>query len=252
MSETVTYNVPAIHCAHCGESIQEEVTEVEGVEEVDVDIDAKIVTIRGRELSDEKLRARSRMRGTRPRDDGEQPRSNVQLEIEGMTCASCAARVERKLNKLDGVEATGQLRDRAGDGPLRPGPRAVDELVGAVEAAGYGAQRSRRAPRPDQERARALRLRLVVAAALTRPLVLLAMVPPLQFDGWEWLALALATPVVLWGGWPFHRAALRTLRHGAATMDTLISIGTLAAWGWSVVALARVARGATRTSRSRR
>src|SRR5207249_1307432 len=88
-----------------------------------------------------------------------------------------------------------------------------------------------------EDATRQLRLRLIVAAVLTAPLTALAMIPPLQFDGWEWLALALATPVVLWSGWRFHRAAALNLRHGAATMDTLISIGTLAAWGWSLVAL---------------
>jgi P-type Cu+ transporter len=160
----------------------------------------------------------------------------VELVLEGMTCASCATRIERKLNKLEGVEAsvnyaTGQAAVRYERARV-----AVDDLINAVEAAGYHAKLAAEAD-DAQDHARALRLRLVVAAVLTAPLAALAMIPPLQFDGWEWLAFALATPVVLWAGWTFHRAAALNARHGAATMDTLISIGTLAAWAWSVVAL---------------
>jgi Cu+-exporting ATPase len=120
-----------------------------------------------------------------------------------------------------------------------PAVASPDDLLGAVEAAGYRAALPETAPAAAQadDPERALRLRLSVSALLTLPVLLLAMVPPLQFDGWQWLSLQLATPVVLWGGWPFHRAALVNLRHGAVTMDTLVSVGTLAAWGWSVVAL---------------
>ena len=114
----------------------------------------------------------------------------------------------------------------------------MDDLVGAVAGAGYGAHVAT-ADEPD-DASSPLRLRLVVAAALTAPLVAIAMIPPLQFDGWEWVALALATPVVFWSGLGFHQAALRSLRHRAATMDTLVSLGTLAAWAWSVVALLAV------------
>ena len=112
---------------------------------------------------------------------------------------------------------------------------SVADLLGAVESAGYHAVPAAEA-RVASSRADAIRRRLVVAAALTAPLVVLAMVMPLQFEGWE-AALALATPVVFWAGFDFHRAAALNARHGAATMDTLISIGTLAAWGWSVAAL---------------
>jgi Cu+-exporting ATPase len=164
----------------------------------------------------------------------------VRLELEGMTCASCAGRIERKLNKLEGVEATVNLASEEAAVAFDPARVGVEELIRAVEAAGYGASLPRAASDTTQtgsaERvAGSLLRRLVVAAGLSAPLVLLAMVPPLQFDGWEWLALALSTPVVLWSGWPFHRAAAANARHGAATMDTLISIGTLAAWGWSTV-----------------
>ncbi|MDX6536713.1 MAG: P-type Cu+ transporter, partial [Gaiellales bacterium] len=161
----------------------------------------------------------------------------VDLPIEGMTCAACASRVERKLNGLQGVEATvNYATERATvrfDGEhVSPG-----QLVAAVEAAGYRA----RLPSPDPP---AVPLRLVAAAVLSLPVLALAMIPSLQFDGWQWLSLALATPVVLWAGWPFHLTAWRGLRHGAATMDTLISLGTLAAWGWSVAALCFLGAGA--------
>ena len=162
-----------------------------------------------------------------------------------MTCASCATRIERKLNKLDGVQATRQLRHRAGDRRRStPESSTPEQLVEAVEAAGYTARLPRpaggaggRAGRGRDDPTRALRNRLIAAAVLTLPVLALAMIPALQFDSWQWLALQLATPVVFWAGWPFHRAAWQNLRHGAATMDTLISVGTLAAWGWSVVAL---------------
>jgi P-type Cu+ transporter len=168
----------------------------------------------------------------------------VTLALEGMTCASCAARIERKLNKLEGVEATVNYATEQATVRFDPASVAVDDLVRSVEAIGYGAALPRsaadvsQAEAPD-EAARWLRRRLIVAVALSAPLTLLSLVPPLQFGGWEWLAIALATPVVLWAGWPFHRAAVLNARHLTATMDTLISIGTLAAWGWSTtVALA--------------
>jgi P-type Cu+ transporter len=163
-------------------------------------------------------------------------RSRVQLALEGMSCASCATRIERKLNKLDGVEASVNLATERASVSYDPAQAAVDDLIRAVEAAGYRASVQPRETE-DETDARILRTRLIVSTTLTAPLVLLATVPPLQFTGWEWLAFALATPVVLWAGWTFHRAAASNARHLAATMDTLVSIGTLAAWGWSVVAL---------------
>ena len=167
----------------------------------------------------------------------------VTLDLRGMTCASCAARIERKLNKLDGVEASVNYATERAAVSFDATQVGLEDLVHAVEAAGYGAALPRAGGDATQaaETARAallLRRRLWVAAALTAPLVLLAMVEPLQFSGWEWLALALATPVVLWAGWPFHRAAAQSARHLSPTMDTLISIGTLAAWAWSAVVLA--------------
>jgi P-type Cu+ transporter len=158
--------------------------------------------------------------------------TSVRLELEGMTCAACAARIEKALNRLDGVEAT--VNFAAEQAAVRfDDDVELDDLLRAVEGAGYSASLTR----AEGERGARLGLRLVVAAALTLPVALLAMVRPLGFDGWEWVALALATPVWAWAGWPFHRAALRNLRHGGVTMDTLISLGTTAAYVWSLVAL---------------
>ena len=165
--------------------------------------------------------------------------TKVELALEGMTCAACANRIERKLNKLEGVDAAVNYATEHAAVRYDPSRLAVADLIGAVEAAGYHARLAAEAGEAE-DRAGALRTRLVVAAALTAPLVLLSMIPPLQFDGWGWLAFALATPVVFWAGYGFHRAALMNARHFAATMDTLISIGTLAAWTWSVVALVLV------------
>jgi Cu+-exporting ATPase len=175
------------------------------------------------------------------------PGERLELGLTGMTCAACANRIERKLNKLDGVEATVNYATEKASVSYDRALLGPDDLVGAVEAAGYGA----RLPEPprtadtgdrddapaEDEHVRDLRLRLTGAAVLSLPLLLLSMIPALQFEGWQWLALQLATPVVFWAGWPFHRAAWRNLRHGSTSMDTLISVGTLAAWGWSVVAL---------------
>jgi len=174
----------------------------------------------------------------------------LELGLTGMTCAACANRIERKLNKLDGVEATVNYATEKATVSFDGARVAPDDLVGAVEAAGYGARLPQTAEEPGAAPAedghlRDLRLRLVGAAVLSVPLLLISMIPALQFDHWQWLALQLATPVVLWAGWPFHRAAWQNLRHGAASMDTLISIGTLAAWGWSVVALFLLDAGQT-------
>jgi len=164
------------------------------------------------------------------------PGERVELALEGMTCAACATRIERKLNKLEGVEASVNYATEQAAVTYEADRVTLDDLIDAIERAGYHARTSAD-PDHAEGRARALRVRLAVATALTVPLTALAMLPPLQFAGWEWLAFALATPVVLWAGFAFHRAAALNARHLAATMDTLISIGTLAAWGWSAVAL---------------
>jgi P-type Cu+ transporter len=162
--------------------------------------------------------------------------SEITLELEGMTCASCAGRVERRLNDLAGVEASVNLATEKAAVRYDETTVAVDDLIRVVQAAGYEASLAPAESDPEDS----LRARLLAAIALTVPLAAIAMLPPLQFDGWEWLAFALATPIVFWAGWPFHRATLRNIRHGAVTMDTLISLGTLAAWTWSVAALLAV------------
>ncbi|WP_295790408.1 cation-translocating P-type ATPase [uncultured Microbacterium sp.] len=198
------------------------------------------------------------------------------LDIEGMTCASCVARVEKKLRRVDGVDAAVNLATETAR-VRYPAELDTASLVEAVRAAGYDARVRPRAadaqPQPveltvpggeldavtgrdttsgddarpasnahvhdaaDAPGTTPLRVRLWVSLALAVPVIVVGMVPALQFPGWQWMSLALATPVVLWGGWPFHRATLRNARHGAATMDTLITLGTFAAYLWSVWAL---------------
>ncbi|MEU0469072.1 heavy metal translocating P-type ATPase [Amycolatopsis sp. NPDC006131] len=169
-----------------------------------------------------------------------QAAQDVELAIGGMTCASCAMRIERKLNKLDGVTATVNYATEKAKVSF---PAGLDPatLVDQVEAAGYTATLPRPEPaEPDtaeEDPSRPLRQRLIGSLALSVPVVVLAMVPALQFTYWQWISLTLAAPVIVWGAWPFHRAAWANLRHGAATMDTLISMGTLAAFAWSLYAL---------------
>ncbi|MDP9427930.1 MAG: heavy metal translocating P-type ATPase [Actinomycetota bacterium] len=169
--------------------------------------------------------------------------TDVELLIGGMTCASCANRVEKKLNKLDGVTATVNYATEKARVSFGPGTTPED-LIATVEKTGYTA----RLPEPPAPEAvdetepaddpvRALRTRLLICTVLTVPVVAMAMVPALQFPNWQWLSLTLAAPVVVWGGLPFHRAAWTNLRHGAATMDTLVSLGTGAAFLWSLYAL---------------
>ncbi|WUW24008.1 heavy metal translocating P-type ATPase [Streptomyces sp. NBC_01463] len=193
--------------------------------------------------------------------------SEAEFTIGGMTCASCAARVEKKLNRMDGVTATVNYATEKARVAFGPGTGIAD-LIATVERTGYTAQPVERPapaspspaaevpptpgadlgtgpdPEPDAQPGPApdtaldsLRQRLIVSAVLSAPVVLLAMVPALQFDNWQWLSLTLAAPVVVWGGLPFHRATWTNLRHGAATMDTLVSVGTLSAFGWSLWAL---------------
>ncbi|MDA5144053.1 heavy metal translocating P-type ATPase [Streptomyces sp. AD681] len=182
--------------------------------------------------------------------------AEVELLIGGMTCASCAARVEKKLNRMDGVTATVNYATEKARVSY-PATTEVADLIATVVKTGYTAEEPAPPPEPSDESGSgdsgsgeggsgesgddpelsALRQRLVVSVLLAAPVVLLAMVPALQFDNWQWLSLTLAAPVVVWGGLPFHRAAWTGLRHGAATMDTLVSLGTLAAFGWSLWAL---------------
>jgi Cu+-exporting ATPase len=168
----------------------------------------------------------------------------IELAIGGMTCASCAARIEKRLNKLDGVTATVNYATEHARVQFGEGTNPED-LVKQVEAAGYTAM----LPAPpktatigdaqaaEDDPTGPLRQRLITAVVLAVPVVAMAMIPALQFNNWQWLSLTLAAPVVTYAGWPFHKAAWANLRHGAATMDTLISVGTLAAFGWSLWAL---------------
>ena len=179
---------------------------------------------------------------------------SVELVIGGMTCASCAARIEKKLNKLDGVSATVNYATEKAKVTYAQSVSPRD-LVATIEATGYTAalpapkvrnatvagsagttQDDAERDEKDDEVSR-LRQRLLISAALSLPVLLMSMVPELQFDNWQWLALTLASPVVVWGAFPFHRAAFTNARHGAATMDTLISVGVSAAWIWSLWAL---------------
>jgi P-type Cu+ transporter len=182
------------------------------------------------------------------------PSGHLELPITGMTCASCASRIEKKLNRLDGVTASVNFATEKATVDFDPAEVEPDELVTTVENLGYGARIPEPAPPPGpedgtgpghagggqlrgEEPLDAARHRFAVSAVLGLPVVVLSMVPALQFDNWQWLALTLSSPVVVWGGWPFHVATWRNLRHGATTMDTLISIGTVAALAWSYYAL---------------
>ena len=173
----------------------------------------------------------------------------VELAIGGMTCASCAARVEKRLNKLDGVVATVNYATEKAKVSFAAGAVTPDQLVATVEQAGYTAKVGELA-KPlatgtgnDQTAAAtddsvsAMRQRLIISAALSIPVIVMAMVPAAQFTNWQWLSLTLAAPVVVWGAWPFHKAAWTNARHRTTTMDTLISMGTLAALAWSLYAL---------------
>ena len=159
------------------------------------------------------------------------------LEIGGMTCASCAARIEKRLNRMDGVSASVNYATEKAHIEVSPGI-AADDLISEVVRSGYTAALPRAVESDAQDPAyRMLRRRLFVAVALAVPVILLAMIEPLQFPGWQWASLALATPVVLWAAWPFHRAAVINARHRTVTMDTLISVGVTAAYLWSLYAL---------------
>ena len=174
----------------------------------------------------------------------------IELEITGMTCASCANRIERKLNKLEGVTATVNYATEKAKVAF-PDTISTAELVKTVEAAGYGATVPAPPATPGgaegaddagassaaHDHVRSLRDRLVISAVLTVPIIAMAMIPALQFTDWQWASLTLAAPVVVWGAWPFHKAAWTNLRHGTTTMDTLVSMGVLAAFGWSLYAL---------------
>ena len=188
-------------------------------------------------------------RASAPETRSTTPPARIDLRLGGMTCASCAARIEKKLNRLDGVAASVNFATETATVRYDPATVTPEQMVATVEATGYTARLP--APPPPQAESQdedpeeaaqrvesdQLRQRVLICAVLTVPVVLLATVPALQFRFWQWLSLTLAAPVVVWGGWPFHRAAVLNARHRAATMDTLISVGVLAALGWSTWAL---------------
>jgi len=184
-------------------------------------------------------------------DDRERPQGlvEVDLTIGGMTCASCAARIEKRLNRLDGVSASVNYATERAKVHVPPGTD-TEQLISQVESIGYSAkpapaptssptrdESSAGADADETDETRPLRQRVLASALLSLPVVLLAMIPSLQFDHWQWLSLTLAAPVVTWGAWPFHRATWLNVKHAAATMDTLITVGVLAAFGWSLYAL---------------
>src|SRR3954453_11612035 len=250
---TATYTVTGMTCAHCVAAVTEEVGAVPGVTGVEVDLASGALTVTSEAPADDDAvpaaaagparRRRGRLHAHRHGrlmpSPGAAPRERIELSIGGMTCASCAMRIEKKLNRLDGVSASVNYATEKARVEF-PAGVAPEELLDVVAKAGYTATLPA-PPRPRPEArpgpADALRTRLLVSAALTVPVVVLSMVPALQFTYWQWLCLTLTAPVVVWGGWPFHRAAAVNLRHGAATMDTLVSLGTLAAFGWSLYAL---------------
>ncbi|WP_206062760.1 heavy metal translocating P-type ATPase [Nocardioides piscis] len=184
---------------------------------------------------------------TTPTTTPDQSSRELDLSIGGMTCASCAARIEKKLNRLDGVTATVNYATEKAKVSY-PATLTPDDLVGVVEATGYtatvpppaysdGEPPTATASDDRDIEAAGWWQRLVISAVLTVPVLALSMIPAVQFDNWQWISLTLASPVVVWGAWPFHRAAVTNARHGAATMDTLISVGVSAAWLWSLWAL---------------
>jgi Cu+-exporting ATPase len=176
---------------------------------------------------------------------------DTDLDIAGMTCASCAQRIERKLNKLEGVTASVSYATEKAL-VTHPDSVGIDDLLATVSSAGYAAALPVVVPAGEPDRHDVeladLRRRLVVSAVLSVPVVLLSMVPALQLEGWEWVALALAAPVVSWGAWPFHRATWANLRHAETTMDTLVSLGVVASSGWSVVVLVARLFGAAQSA----
>ena len=177
----------------------------------------------------------------------ELPLEHLDLELTGMTCAACANRIEKKLNRLEGVSATVNYATEKANVSFAAGVVTPEALIATVESIGYGAALPAAAgeDRPDAaaERLTDLRRRLVVAIALGFPVLLLSMVPAFQFRGWQWVALVLATPVTAWSAWPFHTTAWKNLRQAEASMDTLVSVGVTASYGWSLYALLATSAG---------
>ncbi len=269
MSETTTIQVAGMTCGHCVSAVTEELTQLPGVTDVTIDLVAggHVAGDRDERAAPRRRRGHGRRRrgrlragalmtaGTSTASGGaggagggtSQPVTlgePLTLEISGMTCASCAMRIEKKLNRMPGVEASVNYATEKATVRLPEGTD-VAAAIATVEKTGYGAVvpsppagEDQPSDGPDEDpETRSLRQRALISTALAVPTLLLSMVTPLQFDNWQWLVLTLASPVVVWGAWPFHRAAVVNARHGAATMDTLVSIGVLAAFAQSLYAL---------------
>ena len=172
---------------------------------------------------------------------------HIDLQLTGMTCAACAMRIEKKLNRLDGVTATVNYATERATVAFEPTRANTEALITAVQSIGYEAALPSLTDDPDHDpavlRLADLRRRLITAIALGVPVLLLSMISPLQFRGWQWVALVLATPVATWSAWPFHHAAWRNLQQAEASMDTLVSAGVAAAYGWSLYALVATSAG---------
>jgi Cu+-exporting ATPase len=182
------------------------------------------------------------MTGVQGMPDLQTPVRLVELEVQGMTCTSCASRIEKKLNRLDGVSATVNYATEKATVHYGVGT-STDRLIEVIQQTGYDAILPADSHRDLEQEARSLRNRLVLSVLLSAPVIVLAMVPAWQFPWWQWISFLLSIPVVVWCAWPFHRATLLNLVHGNATMDTLVSVGTLAATGWSAYALITGAAG---------
>ncbi len=282
---TLTFTVPGMTCGHCTAAVEGELRKIDGVSDVSVDLASKGVVVTVTRSTGRPSRPPSTRPGTRSCGDAvsSEPTGtnttatnttatnttatnttaadpaaypaalgHVDLAVTGMTCAACAARIEKKLNRLDGVTATVNYATEKASVTFDPSIVQPAQLVETVESIGYGALLpvapapagaavDEDAPTPAELAAAArladLRHRLIVSAALSAPVLAMSMIPALQFENWQWLALTLTAPVAVWGGWPFHRAAWANLRHRSTTMDTLVSLGVIAAFGWSVWAL---------------
>ena len=254
MTQTTEYRVTGMSCGHCEASVRSEIAKLAGVEQIEVSAaTGRLVVRSAAPLPDarrDRRRRRGRLRGcpglmttTAHSAAAPAPGARIELQIGGMTCASCAARIEKKLNRIDGVAASVNY---ATEKAVVSAPADLDPqvLIDEVEKTGYTAALPAPPAREhehdhdvDDHELTGLRQRLIGSIVLSVPVILLAMIPALQFTYWQWASLALAAPVVVWGAWPFHRAAWINLRHGAATMDTLVSIGVSAAFLWSLYAL---------------
>lgn len=282
MKQHVDLAVSGMTCTSCSSRVERKLNKLDGVEaSVNFATETAAIDFDPAQVSREELIEVVKKTGygarlanggptapTAPTETLEPASRTVELAISGMTCTSCSSRVERKLNKLPGVHASVNFATESANVQVEGGAASNEELIELIQKTGYGATlisdsalsengapgaqdtaagsaAGSAAPGADApenantggEEKDVLTRRLIISAVLALPVMLICMIPALQFDYWQWVALVLATPVYLWGGWPFHRAAVINLRHGAFTMDTLVSLGTTAAYVWSLWAL---------------